>query len=74
MLDSQEYMVFMEKQCEHARQNGTFVEPTANYIERMYELYQAIAGGEGLSFEQYMAITAKFMAIYGEEKAAAESA
>ena len=73
-LDRQEYMVFQEKQCDHARQDGTFVEPTPNYIERCYELFQQIAGGEGITFEQYLAITGKFMAIFKEMNDAAESA
>ena len=67
-------MVFQEKQCDHARQDGTFVEPTPNYIERCYELFQQIAGGEGITFEQYLAITGKFMAIFKEMNDAAESA
>ena len=74
-LDRAEFAVLMEKVHEEAKAKGQFVEPIPEHQDRIYELYNEIAGGEeGFTYENQLAFSGKMMAMYGELKAADEGA
>ena len=74
-LDRAEFSVFVQGLVDASKADGTFTEPRADHADRTWEVYNGVnTAEEGFSFAEWMGAAGKFMAYYGEIKAADEAA